>query len=138
MRTPIVNTANVRWRTMVGIDFQVLAPYVMVAKPDRRYAVWVWLRKEAGRWEAYLGPAGAPAKAPIARDASATGALAVAMASPQWERMVPSKPTNPVPVPTWSYPEGTSYRRRPGDYPDRATAFDARWDLPAGQGKARA
>lgn len=133
MRVPIVNLANVRWRTLEGIDFQVIAPYVMVAKPDRMRATWVWLRKdrETGTWEAYVGPAGKPATAPIARDRSATGALAVAMASPEWDKKVKFRPSKPVTIPNWEYPESRSYKRRPGDYPERATAHDPRWDLSA-------
>jgi hypothetical protein len=133
MRTPIVNANVVRWRTIEGIDFQQIAPYTLVAKPDRMRALWVWLRKERGAstWQAYVGAPGAPLRAPIASDRSATGALAVAMGLPVWSKPVRFVPTNPVPVPQWSYPEGGSYKRSPGHYKDRPTAHDASWDLPA-------
>jgi hypothetical protein len=131
MRTPIVNAANVSWRAIGGIDFQVIAPYVLVAKPNQLRSTWVWLRKERGAqvWEAYVTPAGAPAEHPVALDASAAGALAIAMALPLWDEEVDFKPTAPVPTPVWSYPEARrSYRHWPGDYADRATAHDSRWD----------
>lgn len=133
MRTPIINTANVSWRGIGGIDFQVIAPYVLLAKPNQLRPTWVWLRKEAGVWEAYVTPAGAPATQAVARDASAAGALAVAMALPLWDEHVDFHPTTPVRAPAWSYPPAQhSYRHRPGHYTDRATAHDPRWDLPAG------
>lgn len=135
MREPLLNIANVRWRTIAGIDFQQVYPYVMVAKPDRLRTLWVWLRKDrdTNRWEAYVATPGAALGAPIASDASAVGALAVVMALPQWSEEVTFKPTRQVSTPAWSYPSGRSYRRRPGDYPDRGTAHDSRWDLPAGR-----
>lgn len=131
MRTPIINTANVAWRSVGGIDFQVIAPYVLLAKPNQLRPTWVWLRKEReGVWEAYVTPAGAPATHAVARDASAAGALAVAMALPLWEEEVDFKPAAPTPVPVWSYPsERPSYRYPAGYYDDRGTAHDRRWDL---------
>lgn len=131
MRTPLINgVAAVRWRTLNGIDFQLVAPYVMVAKPDHHRAVWVWLRKDQDThtWHAHVTAAGAPAGHPVARDASASGALEVAMSLPIWSTAVKFKPTRQVPAKVWSYPEGRSYKRRPGDYPDRTTAHDSRWD----------
>lgn len=131
MRKPILNLANVQWRTIAGIDFQQVEPYVMVAKPDHMRSVWVWLRRDRGasRWDAYVVPAGGRVGAPIASDASAQGALAVVMALPEWSREVVFKPTRQVVTPEWSYPEeGRSYKHRPGSYADRGTAHDSRWD----------
>jgi hypothetical protein len=132
MRTPIINTAMVTWRAIGGIDFQVIAPCVLLARPDQLRTTWVWLRKtREGVWEAYVTPAGAPARHPVARDRSAAGALAVAMALPLWSEHVDFRPARPSRVPQWSYPPAhRSYRHRGGYYTDRATAHDPRWDLP--------
>src|SRR5688572_5860077 len=131
MRKPILNLPNEQWQTIAGIDFQKVAPFVMVAKPDHMRSVWVWLRKEPGasRWDAYVGPAGAPVKAPVASEESGQGALAVVMALPEWSREVTFRPTRQVVTPAWSYPpEERSYKHRPGSYADRSTAHDSRWD----------
>lgn len=131
MRRQIVSAANVSWRTIAGVDFQVIGPYVMVAKPDPFRSTWVWLRKDGGvsaSWEVFVTPAGAPAKSPVAIDQSASGALAVAMLLPVWDTEVNFKPVAPMPEEKWEYPEERSYRRRFGDYPDRTTAYDSRWD----------
>ena len=105
MRVPVIATARVEWRTISGVDFQVIAPYVMVAKPDRYRAVWVWLRKEQGKWHAHVTAAGAPAGRPVATDRSALGALAVAMDLPVWSQHVQLTPVLVTKIEEWSYPE---------------------------------
>lgn len=118
------------WRTIGGVDFQQVKPYVLVGAPDpERAHLLVWLAKSGDVWRARIAH-GDRVLASRSRP-SAQSALEAILRCPAW-LAVPERVMDWAPLPDVD-PYPTNHARTPaGWYPDRPTAHDARWDSRTG------